>query len=307
MSFHDENFFLDIEVIHWLKEGSLGHLSFIFATTISWAWRHRNLMCLNNEIWTLSRLSYNIHNMVDSLNLCFKTNSQIDQVKFIGWNNDNYSCVILNVDGSCMGTPAWSGFGGIIRNSAGYYLFGFSGCINVSSDIMYAEFYAIYQGLILAKSLNVIELVCCNDSLHCIDLPKGPPMRYRVYDVLIQDIKDLIGQNNVIVCHILLEREITMQTSLLNWELIQILSWYTIPLLWMIYCIFLGWTHLEPFTLESSSFCFILVFFFLLCCCFLLFFCLVTKKKLLFVLLLIWHFAGCDWCFVFGMRAWLVF
>lgn len=75
--------------------------------------------------------------MVDSFNLCFKNNSQIDQVdRFIRWNNDNYSCVILNVDGSCMGTPVRAGFGRTIRNSVGYYLSGFSGCIDVSFDIL---------------------------------------------------------------------------------------------------------------------------------------------------------------------------
>jgi len=206
VGFHDENFFLDMEVSHWLKEGSLGHQSFIFAAIVWWAWHHRNLMCLNNEIWTISHLSYNIHSMVDSFNLCFKNNSQIDQVeRFIRWNDDNYSCDILNVDGSCMGTPMRASFGGIIRNSAGYYLSGFPGCNNISYDILYAELYAIYQGLILAKCLNIIELVYYTDSLLCINLLKGPPMRYHVYVVLIQDIKDLIGQSNVIVCHTLRE------------------------------------------------------------------------------------------------------
>jgi len=80
VGFHDENFILDTKVSHWSKEGSLGNLSFIFAATVWWAWCHRNLMCLNNKTWTLIRLSYNIHNMVDSFNLCFKNNSQIDQV-----------------------------------------------------------------------------------------------------------------------------------------------------------------------------------------------------------------------------------
>jgi len=139
VGFHDENFFSDMEVSRWLKEGSLGHQSFIFVATVWWAWRHRNLMCLSNETWSLSRLSYNIHSMVDSFNLCFKNNSQIAQVgRFIRWNNDNYSCTIFNVDGSCLGTPQ-ADFGGIIRNSAGYYFSSFSGCINVSSDILYVK------------------------------------------------------------------------------------------------------------------------------------------------------------------------
>jgi len=43
VGFHDENFFLDMEVSHWLKEGSLGNLSYIFAATAWWVWCHPNL------------------------------------------------------------------------------------------------------------------------------------------------------------------------------------------------------------------------------------------------------------------------
>lgn len=119
----------------------------------------------------------------------------------IRWNNDNYSCTIINVDGSYLGTPVIADFSGIIRNYARFYPSGFSGYINDSSDVMYVERFAIYQGLVLAKSLNITDLVCYTDSLHCINLLKGPTMRYHVYVVLIQDVKDLIRQDNVVVCH----------------------------------------------------------------------------------------------------------
>jgi len=72
-----------------------------------------------------------------------------------------------------------------------------------TSDILYDELYAIYQGLILAKTLDIIELVCYTDSLHCINLLKGLAMRFHVDAVLIQDVKDLIEQSNVIVSHTL--------------------------------------------------------------------------------------------------------
>jgi len=204
VDFHDAVFYFNLDVIDWLKGGSTGHHSLLFAATLWWAWHHRNLMCLNNENWPLSRISYNIHGMVDALISCFATNSNGQPVdRLIKWNNGNHSCAILNVDGSCMGTPVRAGFGGVIRNYARFYLSGFSGYIHDSSDILYDELYAIYQGLILAKSLNIIELVCYSDSLHCINLLKGPTSKFHVYAVLIQDVKDLIEQNNVIVSHTL--------------------------------------------------------------------------------------------------------
>jgi len=58
----------------------------------------------------------------------------------------------------------------------------------------------------LAKEMDISELVCYLDSLHCINLIKGPNMMFNVYALLIQDIKDLIEQCNVIICHILHER-----------------------------------------------------------------------------------------------------
>jgi len=170
-------------------------------------WRHRNLMCLNNENWHINRLAYNIHSMVDSFKSC---NAHVTNVihndRFIKWNNGNHSCAILNVDGCCLGTLVRVGYGGVIRNYAGFYLSRFSGYIHDSSDILYAELYAIYQGLILAKSLDITELVFYSDSLLCINLLKGPTMRFHVYAVLIQDVKDLIEEFTVTICHTLREK-----------------------------------------------------------------------------------------------------
>jgi len=47
--FLDTSFFANMEVSVWLKDGSMGTQSFLFASSVWWAWRHRNLMCLNNE------------------------------------------------------------------------------------------------------------------------------------------------------------------------------------------------------------------------------------------------------------------
>jgi hypothetical protein len=45
VGFNDANFFADMEVSHWLKEGPK---AFLFTATVWWAWCHRNLMCLSN-------------------------------------------------------------------------------------------------------------------------------------------------------------------------------------------------------------------------------------------------------------------
>nr|ABD33195.1 Ribonuclease H [Medicago truncatula] len=154
----------------------MGPQCFLFAACLWWAWRHRNNMCLSNETWSTHHLSFNIQSMVENFKVCFKpTSNDTLDIRFIKWNNNNFSSVILNVDGY----------------------------IHNSSYILQAELLDIYQDLMLAKSMNIDELVCYFDSLHGINLIKGPPMKYHVHDVLIQDIKDLVEENNIIVRHTL--------------------------------------------------------------------------------------------------------
>jgi hypothetical protein len=67
----------------------------------------------------------------------------------------------------------------------------FSGFIQGSYDILLAELYAIYNGLLLDKDMNIDEMVCYSDYLHCVNFIKGPKVRYHILAVLIQDIKEL--------------------------------------------------------------------------------------------------------------------
>ncbi|MCI29329.1 RNA-directed DNA polymerase (Reverse transcriptase), partial [Trifolium medium] len=155
-----------MDVYDWLKVGATSSHALIFSAGVWWSWRHRNLMCLNNETWPLSRLSFNIRAMVETFRNCFYPDPNDRLVdRHIRWNNNNYSCVILNVDGSCLGSSVRSGFGGVIRNTFGHYLAGFSCFIQGSSDILLAELYTIYKGLLLAKDMSIGELICYSDSL----------------------------------------------------------------------------------------------------------------------------------------------
>jgi ribonuclease HI len=70
---------------------------------------------------------------------------------------------------------------------------------------LFAELYGIYKGLLLAKDMNIDEFVCYSDSLHCVNLIKGPQVRYHIHAVLIQDINELLSQTNVSLYHTLRE------------------------------------------------------------------------------------------------------
>jgi len=112
---------------------------------------------------------------------------------------------ILNVDGSCLGTPIRAGFGGVIRNNHGFYLSGFTRRISNSNDILLAELTAIHRGLRLAFDMGLDDLVCYLDSLLSINLITVDTPSYHIYAVLLQDIKDLLGIRNFTLHHTLRE------------------------------------------------------------------------------------------------------
>ncbi|GAU50504.1 hypothetical protein TSUD_409790 [Trifolium subterraneum] len=71
IGFDNPYFFSSMDAHDWLKWGSTGSKAFIFSAGVWWSWRHCNLMCLNNGTWSLTRLSFNIHSMVDTFKNCF--------------------------------------------------------------------------------------------------------------------------------------------------------------------------------------------------------------------------------------------
>ncbi|XP_024626699.1 uncharacterized protein [Medicago truncatula] len=90
--------------------------------------------------------------------------------------------------------PIRAGFGGIIRNSAGLFLKGFSGYISTSFDILFAELTAIHRGILLAIDSDIDEMLLTEHA-----------SIYHTYAVLIQDIKDLLSSRNFTVHHCLRE------------------------------------------------------------------------------------------------------
>jgi len=80
---------------------------------------------------------------------------------------------IVNVDGSCNGTPTRIGFGGLFRNNWGLFLSAFSGMISHSEDILMVELTTIYHGLHMAIDIGINDLDCYSDSLLSIHRIKG--------------------------------------------------------------------------------------------------------------------------------------
>jgi ribonuclease HI len=189
----------------WLKTFSSGPRASSFLAGLWWSWRHRNMMCISNETWPLFRISFHIQDSVNVIEASFKKINATPLDRMVRWNQNNHLCHILNVDGSCLGSPTRAGFGGIIRNNAGFYLSGFSGFIPDSKDILLAELTALHRGFLLAVAMGIEDLACYSDSLLSINLITGRASNFHAYAVLIQDIKDLLSAHNFSVHHCLRE------------------------------------------------------------------------------------------------------
>ncbi|GAU24890.1 hypothetical protein TSUD_116140 [Trifolium subterraneum] len=106
--------------------------------------------------------------MCSLLNLCYLIEGYFRISSALGG-----TCMILKVDGSSIGNPGVSGFGGLIRNSDGAWVQSFVGNIGFS-NILPAELLAVYHGLALAWELDIKELWCYSDSMIVIKLLYEP-------------------------------------------------------------------------------------------------------------------------------------
>jgi len=203
--FTSHDFFSEGIAHNWIKNNVATTCSFLFFSGLWWTWRHRNLMCPSQETWTLPRITFQIHITADILAETFRP-VPIQQTDItMRWNNNNCNCTVLNVDGSCLGSPIRAAYGGIFRNSAGLYTSGFSGFIATTTDIFFAELTAIHKCMLLVVEKGIETMVCYSDSLLSIKLLTDHASRYHAYAVLIHDIKDLLSSRNFSIHHCLRE------------------------------------------------------------------------------------------------------
>lgn len=147
-------------------------------------------MCLGGKTWFLHWFICSIQHSIEVITNNFSPTTPVTTVnRFVTWNNNNLSCAILNVDGSCHGTPLITRFEGVLQNNSCFFLAVFFCFLPNSDDIMLDAPSAIYHGPVLTKDLGYMELAYYFDCLVCTNLLNGPVERYHVYAVLLQKIK----------------------------------------------------------------------------------------------------------------------
>ncbi|WJX25711.1 hypothetical protein P8452_14727 [Trifolium repens] len=117
-----------------------------------------------------------------------------DSEQWVSWHPDETLATILNVDGSSLGNPGPSGFGGVLRHSNGDWIFGFAGTVGISS-VLHVELLAIYYGLKAAWDQGYRNIICYSDSTLSLQLIEGEVNQWHHYAPILANINALVKRN----------------------------------------------------------------------------------------------------------------
>ncbi|KAF7812327.1 reverse transcriptase [Senna tora] len=88
---------------------------------------------------------------------------------WVKWTAPSEGWWKLNTDGACAGNPSKMAAAGVIRDSYGNWIRGFSKCLGLGNSLK-AELWAIALGMSMAKDLSCDKLIIESDSLVAIKL-----------------------------------------------------------------------------------------------------------------------------------------
>ena len=112
----------------------------------------------------------------------------------IGWTPPPTGFVKLNTDGSVLCNPGHASSEGLLRDSNGNWIQGFSHFLGITNSLV-AELWDLWDGLTLARDLHISRLVVELDAKAVIDLLKPVPRTPFVthpYSALIDDCRCLL-------------------------------------------------------------------------------------------------------------------
>lgn len=92
-----------------------------------------------------------------------------NNTRWVSWHLTREDRVILNIDGSSIDNLVPSGVSGLLSNSDGVWLWGFTGYLG-RQDNLFAELMDIHNGLDIAWQKGHQRLICYSDSLLAIIL-----------------------------------------------------------------------------------------------------------------------------------------
>jgi ribonuclease HI len=195
LGFDNINFFLDQSISAWLRRGSESEGQCVFLSACWWIWRARNLLCMEDKHLTIYQLKTEVYKLASLIHKIFTAVGPAnDNGQWTAWHPVDNTATVLNVDGSSLGNPGISGFGGVLRRHDGSWIFGFGGNIGLSS-ILQAELLAIYHGLRVAWDQGHRHLVCYSDSTLALQLISTEVNSWHLFAPIINNIKELMARD----------------------------------------------------------------------------------------------------------------
>lgn len=190
----NKNVFLDVK---WYR---------FFSATLWQIWKIRNLMVFENvsqpiqaslkNIWTYA------HEIEEAFSSPLHPNSTTSTS--INWCFPIAGTLKLNTDGCSKGDPGQAGYGGLLRDEASTWVWGYYGYLGHCSAVE-AELWAIYRGLTILFQKSTLNVVIETDAAQAIDLLHSGPSHNSPFRALIEDTKFLLKRCNCSLRHTLRE------------------------------------------------------------------------------------------------------
>nr|POF27508.1 putative ribonuclease h protein [Quercus suber] len=119
----------------------------------------------------------------------------------VRWNKPPEGWFKLNTDGASCGNPGKAGGGGIIKNSHGHWIKGYSGSIGYTTSVI-AKWWALRDGLTLAIQLGSQQLEVELDAKVIAELLKSNSIANRGYSPLLHDCRLLLDRLQQLPCSV---------------------------------------------------------------------------------------------------------
>ncbi|KHN07237.1 Putative ribonuclease H protein [Glycine soja] len=165
---HDSNFYV-ANCVDWIVNNINSVRGILFAVTCWTIWKSRNSLIFQNKRWTTWQIINQVNILSNDVINTLQQPTQPRMGRNVSWDPPTFPFVKLNTDGSSIGNPGDSGYGGIIRDLAGNMLTAFSGECGTTSSLK-AKLLAIYYGLRTAWDNGYTHVLCESDSTLALHL-----------------------------------------------------------------------------------------------------------------------------------------
>ncbi|KAJ1401975.1 Ribonuclease H domain [Sesbania bispinosa] len=168
LGFSTKPSFFNHNLFSCLRKFARGKSEILFLATIWWIWRWRNKEVFDADVWDIEFLIKQILLMQTDVQNSLNSDAQLFGSNW-WWAPRPPTYLKLNIDGSFRYSDHVMGVGGVLRDVAGNWCWGFAGNAGCG-DVIQAELLALREGLSYVWTEGNRCIMCETDSLEVINL-----------------------------------------------------------------------------------------------------------------------------------------